>query len=768
MSAQAQSPEQRELSLVGKVEMRIALADNDNKLETILKTYLAPLLLKLASEHVSVRNKVISICQHVNTRIQPQSIQLPVAALVKQFKEQTNAFIRHFDLLYIQQGVPRLSAREKIELFPVVVSGIAGSGSHGSQIFYLMLRLLETFNLPSRGSKEDLELRTQIGVSDDDVSFLCSTFGKFTLYAPQKSGNSRACPGLTSSDYDFFNLSGKEDIWNPAAGGLNLTRSKTLAAKLTASGLFTDKERFLPALFASADPASAISDIGDDMLKRSLPVTDLEDKQLIARLFDLYFGEDGVPRVRAPLRMKILGLLSKSTISTTFATPIVKLVEDGVSAGQHDGADIVMSNGIPQTGNVGREANKLRAAVFTYINFVARFGDKDTLHSIAASVINKLRDYIENQGWPKPGNSEDLVSRGYAYEVVGLLARAGPKNILIEQQHASLDLLRWLFSSLAQDSSGNSIIVSIEDALSTVLNAMSRLTLNADEQSVLESLLLDQMNQSADLEAHGRLRSTRYVAVRLANRCLPYSSTKARWIDCLAAGALSDRPEVREEGERGLSPYWHRMLNGSLAESTDAASTISPQFVEVVDIFFRKSPQITSSDPAVLVHHTKRLYETSFPFLTAFARRMLISQALKDADVQLKPDSEWERRLDSMLESDVKARAAVRKGIQSTWERTPDTLDTILCALFEITTSKSTSSKDYLVEFLALAPNSFVENHVSKATSLIPILKSNDHTRRLTAAQTFGILASHPAGIEAQSVNVQELLNTAQDWSTLR
>lgn len=52
------SAEERELSLVSKVEMRIALADSEAKLEGLLKTYLAPLLLKLASDSVKVRNKV--------------------------------------------------------------------------------------------------------------------------------------------------------------------------------------------------------------------------------------------------------------------------------------------------------------------------------------------------------------------------------------------------------------------------------------------------------------------------------------------------------------------------------------------------------------------------------------------------------------------------------------------------------------------------------------------------------------------------------------
>ena len=51
------STEARELELVGKVEMRIALA-KDDKLQSILNPYLPPLLLKLASEHAAVRNKV--------------------------------------------------------------------------------------------------------------------------------------------------------------------------------------------------------------------------------------------------------------------------------------------------------------------------------------------------------------------------------------------------------------------------------------------------------------------------------------------------------------------------------------------------------------------------------------------------------------------------------------------------------------------------------------------------------------------------------------
>lgn len=51
----ADTPEQRELTLVGKVELRIALADSDAKLQSLLNTYLPPLLLKLTSDHEKVR-----------------------------------------------------------------------------------------------------------------------------------------------------------------------------------------------------------------------------------------------------------------------------------------------------------------------------------------------------------------------------------------------------------------------------------------------------------------------------------------------------------------------------------------------------------------------------------------------------------------------------------------------------------------------------------------------------------------------------------------
>lgn len=75
-----ETPEARELSLVGKVEMRIALA-NDVSLSKTLNTYLAPLLLKLASDFVSVRNKVSM--QYHPAASRPKTWQSPNVGIIQ-------------------------------------------------------------------------------------------------------------------------------------------------------------------------------------------------------------------------------------------------------------------------------------------------------------------------------------------------------------------------------------------------------------------------------------------------------------------------------------------------------------------------------------------------------------------------------------------------------------------------------------------------------------------------------------------------------------
>ena len=459
--------------------------------------------------------------------------------------------------------------QDRLDLLPVLLTGFRknyeDSVNNASSLFYLLLKILHCLVLPSRGDKEDLELRGNLGFDEDlgDSAIVATWLGKLLMLTAGLP-ESRRGPGLSTEDFNFLNPYGKKDIWTPSAGGLNLVETKVRAARFLASGAFTDAERFLPALIASSDPNSRLSDVGEDILKRALPVVSLEQPELLERLFGIYLGTSGAEGslpARPPLQIKVLGLLCKSKAVASFVTQSTQIVKEGLTPLEEQ-----VVSGRNEPAKQGLEASKLRNQIFIFTNWLARISSASQVSSFAPALVTQLRIYIESQGWPtyshgvSPGTGE-LDSRSYAYENIGLLAAACPQPLLLEPD---LYLLRWLFNSLSSDRSSRDISVSIEQALSSVIGAFSR-SLGPDIETPLTDLLLYQTNlHVGDVQGSGYevIRRTQFTAVRFANRCLPFSNTKARWINVLAIGSeTAAKNEVYDEGKKGLDPYWHRNLN---------------------------------------------------------------------------------------------------------------------------------------------------------------------------------------------------------------
>ncbi|TAQ88421.1 hypothetical protein B7494_g3269 [Chlorociboria aeruginascens] len=753
------STEAKELELVGKVEMRIALA-KDEKLESILKPYLAPLLLKLASEHVSVRNKVVSTCQHIKIRLAGnQDIVLPVAALLKQYKENPeSSMIRHFDLMFIQQSVGKLSSSEQMSLLPTLLHGLAADDEKltCATVFNLFLRLLPQLRVPLRGSKEDIELRHQLGLDDrlEDAKFVSQWFAKLILLSvvrPAVPGVT--CPGLTVREYEFLTLNGKQETWDPTASeGLNLTQTKITVLNFLASGAFTDEERFLPALFASGDPNSRISSLGDDLLKRS--AVSVEDSGIVENLFQLYFT------LKPALQTRVLILLTKSAISTTFTSQIVKIVQEGI---QPDDNTNVAAKGL--------ETVKFRNALFNYMNWVSRIGTPSDLGLVAPRLVGFLRAYVEDQGWPIPyERSSDAASlRALAYETIGSLAKTSPSMVV----EPTLSLVQWLFRSLTEEGSSDSIFVSIEGALSSLLNAFAA-PLSQELRDALRLLLLKYMTLE---EGDSIVRSARFATVRWANRSLEYSDTVGRWIDILAlSGRTDERSDVVEEGKKGLDPYWYRLLN-----SSSASTTVSlPQWAEMVKVFFSSQTLVENSSIANSMKTGMEVDGVSvfgnFPGskINAFApavnycRRILLMGALEKTDTPLTIDADWERQLDVLFRSDKESRKAMKDHLRTV---DSDALHVYLTAAFEgMLRNDGNGLQDCGKCFYgvaSIAPSSCIEPLAGRAFELLPAIKSNDIATRFLAAQAFGILASHPA---FEVASVQKLISTflkdIKPWSS--
>lgn len=485
-----------------------------------------------------------------------RSVTLPVAALLKQYKEHPDAaMIRHFDLMFIQQSVGKLTTsvrnsppsgltaandlvKEQMDLLPVLLHGLSMDSGKPTcaTLFNLFLRLLPRLKIPARGSKDDTELREKLGLDmhSEDAEFVSTWFSRLillTIIRPTAANVSKPLvPGLTTAEFDFLTLSGKAETWDPASTeGLNLTETKIGILNFLASGAFTDAERFMSALFASADTNSRISNIGDDLMKRT--TVSLEDISLVRRLYETYFS------VGPALQIRILSLLSKSAAATAYPADIIRLLQTGIQ-GNGDAAATV----------AGREALKYRTALFFFMNWVARMGSVNDLNQIAPPVVASLRSYIEQQGWPVPEDrSNDAAAlRALAYEALGAMAKTSPSQCV---QVPDLSLIKWLFRSLTEDGSFDTIVVSIEGALASLLTAFT-LPLAPEVQHGLRSMLLDYMT----LEQSDTVRrSARFSTVRWANRCLPYTDIVGRWIDILALGGRQDeRSDVVEEGKKGL------------------------------------------------------------------------------------------------------------------------------------------------------------------------------------------------------------------------
>ena len=173
-----------------------------------------------------------------------RTVRLPVAALLRQYKEQESALVHHFDLIYIQQGIDRTPAPERIELVPLVVKALAAGLDHdydrapgnGAVLFHLLVKLLHTYPLSPQESKEDVNLRDILAIDDRIGRYLSYWFGRLLLLTSITLDRE---PGLNTYEKEFLTLDGRFQAWNPRTEfGLNLTESKVMVIKFLASSEF--------------------------------------------------------------------------------------------------------------------------------------------------------------------------------------------------------------------------------------------------------------------------------------------------------------------------------------------------------------------------------------------------------------------------------------------------------------------------------------------------------------------------------------------------
>lgn len=648
--------EARERELVEKVELRLALSDTTTKFQQSLDTFLAPLLLKLASPHASVRQAVFNSLKNILSRLNGSTeIKLPVTKLVKQAQNPSTdknndpsleSNVALYSLLLASKGIDRITTGEKNDLLPLLMNGIShlASTTEKARMFHIICKILLTWKAPLKGSPEEEKMRDFLHLSnDDDLQFLLSYFTKFFLLNPARPDPNTptiiprgyTCPGLAISDVSFFTYEAGVTFTKD-----QMNKFKFAIFKFVCNGFVPDDQLLVKFLAVCSTDKSTISDSALQFWKRlSIPY---EDQDFIQYLIDLYTGikTTGIPPVNPLLQEKILSILNSSVIATSNAQNVSLICSIGLHSSEH----------------------KLRSQCLNFIRHVAKYNHQNLLptdtDSINTNIASLIRNNLHAEGWPKlqlgestPAFNTTILQRRLQYETLG--------DILMKEFSLVEDLsfIEFLFDSLQGDLS--EFRASIQEALISLTPHLRKLPSSSKDKlkGILKNLLSDDFNlqeASSDQNTKDSTMACRFVAIKFSNAAFEFSDPEARMFNIWGT-SRNNKFDVIEESWKGLHPYWYRVNqasnNNNIIKTEDRlASKIEetefPDFEDFV-ILLLKELNIAETSKTATLHDC---LNTAVRFL----KQILISQSIKGESTIVVQDQDWSVRIDKGIEVDDK------------------------------------------------------------------------------------------------------------------
>mmetsp|Transcript_3070 Transcript_3070/g.3428 ORF Transcript_3070/g.3428 Transcript_3070/m.3428 type:complete len:1836 (-) Transcript_3070:992-6499(-) len=747
-----------ELALINKVELRIALAEDDKKFEETLKLYLAPLLLKLGSPYTEVRQAILKIIQYLIPRISAaRTIKLPVNALLDQVKNpkvpagEGPPLVRLYSLLLISRSIERLSPEEKKELVPKVIENISTYPiSVSSRLFNIFCKLLDCWKVPERDSKEynEMNIFLQFDKNPQDEEFLSKVIGKFLLLQPNSTSNPLQFSGLSTADTAFFT----QDAGVSYKSSQEIYVVKLRLLEFLKSG-FHSKNIAFPLLVASCDSSSSISD-PSEILFRKLDI-DLEDPSFINALVELFVGSSKTftPPVGPILQEKILSILLKSRY-----------------AARH--SDISKLSSVA----LASDYSKLKRAAVHFIKWVSKnHSENENLESVKEfniDMASQLRSNLMGEGWPRidmagvRNYSSAINQRLLQYEALGNILKSNPELILDDFTY-----FEFLFQSLEGEES--ELRSAIQDALSGLTIHLPNIS--TFSKNKLKSLAKKYLSEDK-IELKENLHSCRYIAIKYVNCAFPFNDSEARVL-CIFGTSKDNRPDTIEEAQKGLHPYWFNILQSSntlefKATSDLLGSNSKVEFPSFSDIVFTLKAELNSAEDQ---ENSKLLGCMACGI--QFILHALVMQSISGKTTVIVPDEEWLVRIDKAIDVDQTVINCLIKEIRfvsqedSTMDENSKTYESSFRAFLSIifdcfvgqyrNNNKILSNITYGTTFtklLSLSPPSVIE----KLTPFIPdlLLISNDRSLNESSsvqiAKSIGVIASHPIN---DNLTINNLLN---------
>ncbi|OWB75179.1 hypothetical protein B5S31_g5042 [[Candida] boidinii] len=646
-----------EVALIEKVELRLALANTDEKFESSLKIYLTPLLLKLASPLQDVKKQVLNAINYIITRFNSsKNLKLPIDSLLNQLKdEKLNSMensinVQLYTLVFISKGISRLNTEESIDLLPKLINNFSNYNKKiQARLFNIILKLLNSFKYSKdRNTKDGLssfrnylnfnESQSDIDSNKDEI-YLLDLFIKFLLLQPilpidNKIPTDVSQPGLSTIDTAFFTYDAGVSF-----DSHTLSTYKLNILKFTEFG-FNLNRSILLFLIGSCDANSSISDFASTVYKRF--VIDYENDYLVNYLITLFEGDpmSNVLPTKLQLQEKIINFLSQSK-KAALSPNVSSITLIGLNS----------------------DYAKLKQATVKFVKWATTImtaNDEDDFSVSSSSssssfetnkkIAEQLRSNLLNSPMENSNGSSYasfILQRRYQFEALGLILRR--TKDLVDTSY-----IKFLFNSLITESPD--LKTTIQESLSGI--TIHLIDLSIEEKIELKSFLKDMLKESfKSIKSHNLYNNVKNVesyhtccllSIKFINYCFPFDDSEARIFNLQCQSAFN-KPDTFEQASRGLNPYWFGLDQStndrnykSLSKSNEDASKIKfPSFNRMTE---------------TLNSNLKDNIDINVKSSIEFIMQCLVMESISGHETVVIIDREFETRLEKGLEYDEKIR----------------------------------------------------------------------------------------------------------------
>ncbi|TVT99496.1 hypothetical protein EJB05_55165 [Eragrostis curvula] len=583
-AAAAQTDAEREEAL-DRILTRLALAD-DARLAPLLARVLPYAITSLASPSPAVRKLVMDILSHINKRVKHRpDIQLPMLDLWKIYTESvSSAMVRNFCVVYIEMAFERLPTEEKGSMAPDLLVNISTAPPQHQGV---ILRLVSKAIGECNKLKVDDTVASKyqaISGSNDGVVFVEFCFHTLLYQAPPQGVG---CPaGLSVSQSD--RVAGKQ----PLKGDMLTSRKLGILNVMEAMNLAPEIVYPLY-LSAASDSQEPVSKKGEELLKRKASTVNLEDSNLIKRLFTLFNGTVGAENIAAEqkvspahtsLRVRLMSVFCRS-IAAANAFPYTLQCIFGCIYG---------------SGTTSR----LKQLGMEFTVWVFKHAVTDQLKLIGPVILSGILRSLDGSSTTETDSSSRDI-KIFSYQAIGLLASRMP-NLFSDKT----DMAIRLFTALRlEDQSLRLTIQEAATSLATAYKGASMVVLKD-----LEALLLE--------HCEAEQSEVRFSAVRWATALYDLQHCPSRYI-CMT-GASDVKLDIREMSLAGLN-----LLNDERQSSVGRIDFNYPDVAEMLDYICRQRPQLLHSDE----QGNKRLLFPSSTFLAMIKFLMKCFEASDSSDL---------------------------------------------------------------------------------------------------------------------------------------